>query len=529
MMKRIAILLLVCLAALSTRAQTQVDRISATTITNRGIIVFQSGTTPSVALGNVFQTNNNGSITNFLNGTKSQQIWVICVDTNTAFESGGGIITIGGTLNCTVNTIYSFIFNGTNWLQSATGGGGGGGGGSTTPGLPTNSVQLGIGGNFVGDSHLLFVPGTGLSLTGGAGFSHTLATGAANLNKLFLQPNAVTLSAGESASSLNFLSTGNTQFTVGTNVFKLPTTPGAAGTTLLTDGASPQQLSWSNNFTQGLQATLGTLTTDVNPFNATWTYNNPAQVFNGMKWTVVNTQYAPGSFDFQLCAGALGTNCFTIDPVGATQAPSQIGAGDGSAAGNMEFGQGPLPLVRGVGDGNTPTVGWAAPPSVTTPFLITMMSAPCSGVLNIYGVSTNYGTMRCSGDGANSIGATAQTGSISAFTLCSAANCPSGTYRVDVHANSTQACADSSGSSLSFALTYTDNAGTKTGQPVPLVVNGSSSLSATMGLGDTSHTGYGYAVIFSTGVNPIQLATTRGTCASGTAQYSYGAEVTRIR
>lgn len=527
MIKRIAILALVCLVAVSLRAQTQMDRISATTYANRQVVSL-SGTTPSVALGNVFATSNNGTISNFTNGEVTQQIQVICADTNSAIGDTANIVTsTGGTLNCVVNAVYSFIlYNGGVWVQSGTssGGGGGGGGGSTTPGLPNHSVQADQGGTFTGDSHFLWTPSSGLGVTGGSGYTHSLATGASNLNSLSLGPSAVSLSAGESSSSLSLLSTGNTQFTVGSaHPFRLPTASGAAGNVLMTDGANPQTTSWSNNFIAGLQATMGTLTSDVNPFNLTFTYNNASQVFNGVKWSATNTAYGAGSFDYQFCAGLSADKCLTVDPVGRVQSANQVGSGDGSAAGNLELQSGPLPAIL------TNNVGWSAPTTVTTPFLIVMPAAPCNGVLNIYNVSTNYGTMGCSGGANNAIAATAQTASISAFTLCSSANCPSGEYRVEVHANSTQACTTAGSAGLSFAITYTDNAGTKTAQPIPLIVNGAASLSASEALGDTTHTAYGYAIIGSSGANSIQLATNLVACSSGTAQYSYSAEVTKLR
>lgn len=523
MKTKIAILVLVCLAAASLRAQTQVDRVSATTITNRGIPTL-SGTTPSVQFGNVFQTAANGTMSNFTNGSPSQEIQIICADTNSAIANSANIITTtGATLNCVVDTIYSFtLFTGGIWLQSGTSSGGGGGG-STTPGLPNHSVQSDQSGSFTGDSHFLWTPSSGLAVTGGAGYTHTLFTGATNANGLTLAPTSVSLAAGESTATLLLSAIANMQFTVGSNVFKLPTSAGTVGTTLMSNGASPQQLSWSNAFSAGLSAPLGTLTTDINPFSLSFTLNNAAQTFNGVKWTATNTAYGSGSYDYQFCAGISGTSCLTMDPLGRVAAPNQMGTGDGSAAGNVEMLQGPLPSAL------ANNVGWTAPPTVSNAFIISMMSAPCAGVLNIYGTSTNYGTLGCSGGANNSVAATAQTASISAFTLCSTANCPSGEYRIDVHANSTQVCATPGSTSLALAVTYTDNAGTKTAQSIPLVVNGAASLSATEALGDTTHTAYGYALIGSTGANPIQLATTLVACSSGTAQYSYSAEVTRLR
>jgi hypothetical protein len=524
MMKRLLPFLAFLLFASVAHAQTQVDRIAATSIANRSLPSL-SGTTPSVAFGNVFATANNGTITNFTNGTLTQQIWIICADTNTAIAASGSIATSGGTLNCSANTVYSFImYIGNVWVQSNVGTGGGGGGGSTSPGLPNHSVQSDQSGTFTGDSHFLWTPSSGLGITGGNGYTHSLATGTGNLNVFSLGPSAVSLSAGQGSSTLSLLSAGNTSFTVGSaNPFNLPTASGTAGTVLMSNGANPQVTSWSNAFTNGLSVPFGTITTDQNPFNLTMTMNNAAQVFGGIKWTVTTTNTASGTLVFQFCTGAGGNICFTIDPFGNVQAGNQIGSGNGSAAGNIEMLQGPLPAALANNS------GWYAATSVPTAFLIQMPTAPCAGVFDIYATSTNFGTSGCSGGANNSSAASSQTASISAFTLCSAANCPSGEYRIDIHANSTQACVTPGSASLAFAITYTDNAGTKTSQSIPLIVNGGTSLSATEALGDTTHTAYGHAIIGSTGVNPIQLATTLVACSSGTAQYSYSAEVTRLR
>lgn len=521
MKRAIAFLGLLFVAAGGVRAQTQVDRVAATQLVNRSIPTLV-GTTPDVSLGNVFFTSSNGTISNFINGTLSQQIWVICADTNTAIAPGT-IVTSGGTLNCQVNTVYSFIFNGTGWVESGTGSGGGGGG-SGSPGLPNSSVQFACGGAFCGDSRFIWAPGSGLAIGGGAAYTHTFQTGTNGLNSLQLTPNAVSIAALETGDNLGFQSSGNTSFTIGAaHAFNLPTTSGTAGTVLMSNGANPQVTSWSNAFTNGLSAPMGTFTTDVNPFNLSFTLNNASQVFNGVVWTATNTAYGAGSLDYQFCAGASGTACLTVDPLGRVASANQVGSGDGSAAGNLEMSPGAIPTVL------TNNVGWMAPATVSNGFVIAMPSAPCAGVFNIYSTSTNYGTSGCSGGANNSSAATAQTGSLSAFTLCSAANCPSGEYRIDVHANSTQVCASVGSAALAFTITYTDNAGTKTAQTVPLVVNGAASLSLTEALGDTTHTAYGYALIGSTGVNPIQLATTLAACTTGTAQYSYSAEVTRIR
>lgn len=523
MVKRL--LLLLFLLTSVAHAQTQVDRVNATTIVNRSLPTL-SGTTPSVALGNVFQTGNNGTITNFTNGTLTQRIDIICADTGTAIANNANIVTAtGSTLTCSLNTIYSFDFYvGGVWLQSGTSTGGGGGGGSTSPGLPNHAVQSGQSGVFTGDSHFLWTPNTGLTITGGAGYTHTFSTSTNNVNSLSLGPSAVSLQAGEGTSTLSFLSGGATQFTVGgANPFKLPTASGTAGQVLFTDGANPQNTSWGNNFTSGLQATLGTLTTDINPFNLSFTLNNSAQVFNGVVWSAFNTAYAAGSLDFQFCAGLTANACFTIDPLGKVQSANQVGSGDGSAAGNIQMLQGPQPnvLANNVGLG-APTVVDAGGSYAILP------GSPCVGLLSSFILSAPIYQIRCSSSTNNRQSSTTQTASLSNVTLCSTADCPSGDYLIILHVSANQVCATPGTSNVSFTLTFTDVAGTKTAQPIPLTINGSSSANPSMPLGDTTHNASAFITINSNGTQPIVFNAPVVACTSGTAQYSYKIEAVRF-
>lgn len=532
-MRRLAFLLM--LLPTVALAQTQHDRIAARgqstfdSLRNTAVIVV-TGATPAVGLGNVFKTGNGSAtaITDFLGGGDSQQIFIVCGDGNTTIVNGATIATgTGANLSCAPNTVYSFIRDAaqSKWVQSGTGsgGGGGGGGGGTSSGAPVDSLQRNCASSFCGDADLLW-NGTTKVLTmdvhGTAGGS-SFITGATGLNQLQTSATGVTLNALDTSSKLAL----NGPLTLSPdlshhNVF--PTGLGAPGTVLQTDGASPSStLSWSNAFPQGLSVPFGTITTDLNPLELDFTLNNSATVFNGVKWMATNTAYAAGTKDYQFCVNG-GAQCVTIDPLGAFSAPNQVGSGDSSAAGNLEMLQGPLPAIL------PNNVGFAAPTSVASGgFLMLLPGTPCAGGLVVSNLTGSYGTVTCTGS--NAARAAAQTASLSPFTLCSAANCPSGEYRVEVHANSTQVCSAPGPASLSFAITYTDGAGTKTSQPIPLIVGGSVTMLTGEPLGDTAATAYGYALIGSTGVNPIQLATTLVGCTTGTAQYSYSAEATRIQ
>lgn len=111
-----------------------------------------AGTTPSVAGGNTFRTTNGGvtTITNFLNGVDSQEIVVICGDTNTTIQNNANIAITGGVnFSCSANAAISFIFSTTSNVWSQVGGSGGGGGGGS-PGAPAKSLQCNSGsGTFI--------------------------------------------------------------------------------------------------------------------------------------------------------------------------------------------------------------------------------------------------------------------------------------------------------------------------------------------------------------------------------------------
>lgn len=144
-MKRIPILALVCLYALSVFGQgTQHDRVRAIQFLNRSIITL-NGPTPSVANGNLFVTANaaNTTISNFTNGIDTQEITVNCGDTLTVIASNSSIVTASGSaFTCsTTNISISFFYDAGQgkWIQK--GGTGSGGGTSTAAGI-AGSVSL---------------------------------------------------------------------------------------------------------------------------------------------------------------------------------------------------------------------------------------------------------------------------------------------------------------------------------------------------------------------------------------------------
>lgn len=124
------------------RGQVKTDR-----FVNRSFILI-TGATPSVLNGNAFKTNNGGAvtITNFLNGVDTQEVDVLCGDSNTTIQNNSNIAVTGGTnFTCTVNVGISFRYDASQpkWIQFGGTGSGGGGGG--TPGAPTGSFQCNSG------------------------------------------------------------------------------------------------------------------------------------------------------------------------------------------------------------------------------------------------------------------------------------------------------------------------------------------------------------------------------------------------
>jgi hypothetical protein len=267
---------------------------------------------------------------------------------------------------------------------------------------------------------------------------------------------------------------------------------------------------------------LGSITTDINPFPITWTTNNSGQVFNGLKLVVTNTNQATGSFNYQFCGGTSGTTCVQIDPFGNVKIPGSLSIGSGSVAGNWNFLQGSLPGIT--------ANSWqiTAPASVGTAFQWVGPSAGYPGVVQLNGSSPTL-TLSTSGDNLHSARGTGITAAIGTSTLCLAAACPSGEYQVSVHFDSTNSCSSVGSAQVGLLISFTDDAGTKTGLSVPLTVNGSATMATGLALGNTTNIGWGTANIWTTGVNPIQFQTSYIACTTGTGTYSYSIEVVHLQ
>ena len=97
------------------------------------------------------------------------------------------------------------------------------------------------------------------------------------------------------------------------------------------------------------------------------------------------------------------------------------------------------------------------------------------------------------------------------YSLCSAANCPAGTYRLNAYIDITTACGTSG--TYTVSVVYTDDQGSKT---FVLPLTGTGSVPATGVLTTTSTSNWGEAsiVLRSTGAASINYLTTATACGS---------------
>lgn len=288
-------------------------------------------------------------------------------------------------------------------------------------------------------------------------------------------------------------------------------------------GATCGTIGYTWNATNGTPTlSLGSITTDINPFPVSWTTNNSGQLFNGIRWVATNSAQASGTLNYQFCGGVSGLTCVTIDTFGNLTVPGSLTVGSGLVAGNWNFLQGSLPTVL--------ANSW----QITAPALVSFgyqwigPSTPGAGVVQLSGSSTTY-TLSSSGDTNHKNRGTGLSAAIGTSTLCTAAACPAGEYQISVHFDATSACATAGAAQVNLFITFTDDAGTKTNLDVPVITNGSATLATGLAIGVAGNIGWGTANIWSSGVNPIQLSTGYAACTSGTGTYSYSVEVVQLQ
>lgn len=309
---------------------------------------------------------------------------------------------------------------------------------------------------------------------------------------------------------------------------------GAAGTFQYNNGGALGGASTFtfNNTTNALSQALGTISTDINPLSVSWTTNNGSQVFNGFKIAATNTAYAPGTFNFQICGGPAAATCVTFDPNGNVATPGSFATGSTGAAGNLLMPQGALPSFTVGGIPYTNSWMITAPSSIPSNFQWVGPTVAADGVVQLSLTSGAVSAISSSGDTNHSQRVTGKTTPLVAGTpsLCLAANCPAGKYSVTLNLESSVTCATPGPATISPTITWTDDVGTKTGQPIIMNVNGATTLTTSMALGNTTNWASSVPlVIWSSGANPINIAIGYTACTSGTGTYSYSAEVVQVQ
>lgn len=119
---------------------------------------------------------------------------------------------------------------------------------------------------------------------------------------------------------------------------------------------------------------LGNLTSDINPFGISWSTNNSSVLFNGMKFSVVNSGQASGSLDYQWCGGPTSASwCITVDTLGNMVVPGSFTT---KGSGSWAFGQTTLP--------STPANNFvfSAPTSIPVAYRWIVPSAAGNGLIN---------------------------------------------------------------------------------------------------------------------------------------------------
>lgn len=158
-----------------------------------------------------------------------------------------------------------------------------------------------------------------------------------------------------------------------------------------------------------------------------------------------------------------------------------------------------------------------------------------TSALQMNGVITKYGGINTMGEGVAPIYGlftspdTDQTASIADTTLFSDGTATAGFYRVSVGVTSHGTCATPGIAGITVGLKWQDVAGAKSIASIPLDVNGSTTLSGSVPLGDNTSFGTGTMSIKLAASQAIKFNTTLTGCTVGTATYQVDVSVERVR
>jgi hypothetical protein len=214
-------------------------------------------------------------------------------------------------------------------------------------------------------------------------------------------------------------------------------------------------------------------------------------------------------------ANSLGNSSITDDgttvtstDTGGMKAPTFTSTG--TTAGFVDYPQGSSSAA--VAPCNTATSICEEAPGAVTSYLVLKPGVAAQGALtNI--VTAAVDTQGFSGDANHSTTVTIGSGtSIGSTQLCSTANCPVGTYRVNAYVDITTACTTTG--TYIINLIYTDDQASKT---IPINIQGTGTTPATGSLALSAVGNFGQAsqILRSTGAASINYSTTAGACGSG--------------
>lgn len=309
-----------------------------------------------------------------------------------------------------------------------------------------------------------------------------------------------------------------------------------AGGINLADNPSvtPSGTKWTFNITisPGVPPPLGTgpqsfsvaITVNSNPQNVGATLSAAAPKLanvsngggiNGLTTGFIPKAASPTSLTNSLCdEGITAVNRITCaDSAGIAGVNFTA---TGPSAGFTDYAQGST--SSGVPPCNTSnSICEQAPPTVTS-YLVTKPANGANGVVT-NNFSAGVDTQGFSGDSSHSTAVVIGSGtSIPSTTLCSAANCPAGTYKIHTYLDVTTAC--STTGSYFVTVTYTDDAGSKS-IVMPLIGTGTtltlgpSPITDSLSLSSTANFAEGDLELRSTGSAAITYTTTAGACGTG--------------
>lgn len=207
-----------------------------------------------------------------------------------------------------------------------------------------------------------------------------------------------------------------------------------------------------------------------------------------------------------------GIQMLRVQSAGQPNNPNIVFANSGEIIGGFNGG-GRIVDVSDIGGGSAVTLG------------IGQNTAEGITMTGDTGLVTKYATLTTAGMGVPPVYATssltAQVASIGSTNLqCGGAICPAGQYRLYSYIASTVSCGTPGPAAIQLNLTWTDDAGLKSNQVIPLDDNNATTLSATLALGTTTGYAQGHQTFWSTGAANISYSTTYTACSVGTGTYS---------